>query len=223
MILLRRLGAAVELLGHVADRRVHAERDLDRLLRVGREVDLARVAVRLARRALDERRVLVAHAAAVRADGVPRQRQQAGARRVQRDAQQILLGELPHARALADLDAMEIRVVAGADPVDQRVDAPRAAGPSATQLRRAACRRRALGLDRSAAAAAASARRGAGDRAAAASAGQRRGGTRVLERRKAEAQRGGAERAARRPRRSRDRAACRSRSARGDGSRTSPS
>ena len=49
--------------------------------------------------------------------------EQPGARGVQRDAQQLLLGHLPHARALADLDAMEIGVVAGADPVDQRVDA----------------------------------------------------------------------------------------------------
>ena len=45
---LRRLGAAVQLLGHVADRRMNAERDLDGLGRVGREVDPADLAMRLA-------------------------------------------------------------------------------------------------------------------------------------------------------------------------------
>src|SRR5262249_13195801 len=124
VVLLGGLGAAVHLLGDGADRGGDAERDLDRLGGVGGELDLAGVAPRV-RGELGQAGVLVADAAAVRAYGVPRQGEQAGAGGVERDAQQVVLGDVPRPRALADLDPVEVGVVAGAQPVDQRIDARR--------------------------------------------------------------------------------------------------
>src|SRR5262249_52739142 len=74
VLLLRRLCAAVQLLGDVAHGRVDAKGDLDGFRGVGGEVDAAGLAVR-ARRELRQRLLLVANAPAVRADGIPRQRQ----------------------------------------------------------------------------------------------------------------------------------------------------
>src|SRR5437868_213332 len=45
------------------------------------------------------------------------------ARRMERGAQQVDLVELPHARPLADLDAMQIDEIAVLDPGDELVDA----------------------------------------------------------------------------------------------------
>jgi hypothetical protein len=94
------------------------EGDLDRLGAGGLEVDAAHLA-RAVRRERAQRPGLAGHAAAVRAHHVPRQLEETGARRVQADPQERVLVEAPGASALSDLDAIEVLLVAGLDPVDQ--------------------------------------------------------------------------------------------------------